>query len=867
MASRSRARFPFVHPASVRALALLLVLLAFERTAPAQSGAWSDEFDRPGLLGRVFAVSDFGGELVAGGLAIEADGRKLGLLARYDGQHWSPIGSGIQGFVVEDLALYRGRLVAAGNFDLAGGASVKSIASWDGTQWQPLRGGIGLSFASLGTVYAMAVFQNELYVAGMFDRADNVVVANIARWDGTQWSAVGSGFDGDVYALEAGADGKLYAGGAFGRAGSVAASNIAAWDGASWSAVGPGIGVPFNSPVRALEWHASKLWAGGYFDLPGGALYEKLASWDGSSWQAQGSFPDSSIGTQIDSLLSVGTDLYVGGNIVSVDGIDVERIARLSGTQWNSIGGVRGFANTNVVLALALHAGEVVAGGNFTNAGPSSAAAASVVSNSIASFDGSAWKQIGKGLGFNGSVSAGLLWNGGVAVVGSFNEAGRSSAPFAAFFDGVDWRRLGEFDGPAYDLCMFQNELIVAGNFSSVDGQSIVGVAAFDGSTWHGFGSGFGGGYGGLTVAVYRNQLYAGTIGGVLRWNGSNWEPFAQQIFGSVSDLHVHDGLLYIAGYFSALGGHIASWNGVTQQLVGGGMNDSVDTLASYNGSLVAGGSFTQAGGLAANRLARWDGSSWSAIPGVTGKEVTKLAVFSGQLVASGNPLQSGPALSYIGRWDGALWHALGGGIGGPAGALIADELGGHLYAGGLFQDAEGRPSWNFARWDSGSGTATSFCFGDGSSVPCPCGNSGLPGRGCQNSLSSGGALLTATGAASLANDTLGLTSSGELPNALSVLLQGTTAISPRAFGDGLRCAGGSVKRLYVRKAAGGIVLAPQPGDPSISARSAALGDPISPGATRHYQTYYRDPQPGFCPNPLGDSWNISSGLTLTWGQ
>lgn len=163
--------------------------------------------------------------------------------------------------------------------------------------------------------------------------------------------------------------------------------------------------------------------------------------------------------------------------------------------------------------------------------------------------------------------------------------------------------------------------------------------------------------------------------------------------------------------------------------------------------------------------------------------------------------------------------------------------------------------------------TGTPFCFGDGSTGACPCGNSGASGRGCENSAATGGALLAAAGTASIANDTLVLASSGELPTALSIFLQGSTAVAPLAFGDGLRCTGGALKRLYVHNASGGAISVPQPGDPSVSARSAALGDVLANGATRSYQTYYRDPQLGFCPSPAGNSWNISSGLSITWAQ
>jgi Tol biopolymer transport system component len=157
------------------------------------------------------------------------------------------------------------------------------------------------------------------------------------------------------------------------------------------------------------------------------------------------------------------------------------------------------------------------------------------------------------------------------------------------------------------------------------------------------------------------------------------------------------------------------------------------------------------------------------------------------------------------------------------------------------------------------------FCFGDGTNFACPCGNSGLPGRGCQNSAGTGGAMLSGSGVPSLAADTVHLISSYELPSVTSILLQGSAISAPTIFGDGRRCAGGTLKRLFSHAAVGGVATAPQGADLSISARSAALGSPISAGSTRIYQMYYRDPSASFCPNPPGNLYNISSAVAVTW--
>jgi hypothetical protein len=164
---------------------------------------------------------------------------------------------------------------------------------------------------------------------------------------------------------------------------------------------------------------------------------------------------------------------------------------------------------------------------------------------------------------------------------------------------------------------------------------------------------------------------------------------------------------------------------------------------------------------------------------------------------------------------------------------------------------------------NSGTGSPFfEFCYGDGTSArDCPCGNRGRPGRGCDNSNATGGARLAASGTPSLSSDAVRLSASSELPASLSIVLQGRGVVSSVGFGDGLRCAGGLLERLYVEHASNGAFSVPHPGDPSISARSAELGDPIPFGATRAYQVYYRDADLAFCPG----GFNASNAVSIAW--
>jgi plastocyanin len=220
----------------------------------------------------------------------------------------------------------------------------------------------------------------------------------------------------------------------------------------------------------------------------------------------------------------------------------------------------------------------------------------------------------------------------------------------------------------------------------------------------------------------------------------------------------------------------------------------------------------------------------------------------------------------------------------GVAHSIVGTHSGGQMYRFGMTDTASGQGiqlcyELRFTDWP-GNVTVTEsrcvpllppppgspFCPGDGTlSTLCPCSNFGSAGRGCANSEPGNqGARLESTGTVS--PDTVVLSTSGERSSSLSIFMQGDVQnASGILFGDGLRCTAGHTKRLYVKSASGGIASAPVSGDASITSRSATLGDPLLPGATRYYQTYYRDPDPSFCPSPVGAMFNVSSGQVITW--
>jgi len=176
--------------------------------------------------------------------------------------------------------------------------------------------------------------------------------------------------------------------------------------------------------------------------------------------------------------------------------------------------------------------------------------------------------------------------------------------------------------------------------------------------------------------------------------------------------------------------------------------------------------------------------------------------------------------------------------------------------------DGAGGDTGSLTGWTITGDTGVSampFCFGDGTGTACPCGNNGAAGNGCASSVNPNGANLAASGSASISNDTLSLDGTG-LPASSALYFQGTTQIAAgagAAFGDGLRCAGGTVIRLGTKTSVGGASSYPS-GSPAVHVKG---GD--SAGDVRMYQCWYRNAA-AFC---TPSTFNLTNGVQITWGS
>ncbi|HEY6172470.1 MAG TPA: T9SS type A sorting domain-containing protein [Candidatus Kapabacteria bacterium] len=150
-----------------------------------------------------------------------------------------------------------------------------------------------------GFITKLVAKDDKIFIVGDFTHIDDKLVNNIAMWDGTTWHSFGRGVsDTGKYLTGAYTKGKpiedivfhkddIYVGGFFARADSSIALSIAKWNGKEWSPLGSGVTSlddyydPFAAGVvRAMTIVDDKLYIAGTFNLAGGKNAQNISYYE-----------------------------------------------------------------------------------------------------------------------------------------------------------------------------------------------------------------------------------------------------------------------------------------------------------------------------------------------------------------------------------------------------------------------------------------------------------------------------------------------------------------------------------------------------------------------------------------------------------
>jgi len=145
-------------------------------------------------------------------------------------------------------------------------------------------------------------------------------------WDGSSWSALGTGMNGDVNDIVSGFDGTVYACGEFTTAGGTSCGRVAAWDGTAWVNIGDLAHATLTVEGNQLAVDDSgDIYLGGLFETIDGVTLNNIAKFNGSQWLPLGSgATDDTFGVASGEIYSIEFDsegrLWLSGDFVELGG-------------------------------------------------------------------------------------------------------------------------------------------------------------------------------------------------------------------------------------------------------------------------------------------------------------------------------------------------------------------------------------------------------------------------------------------------------------------------------------------------------------------------------------------------------------------
>lgn len=565
-------------------------------------------------------------------------------------------------------------------------------------------------------------WDGRLYITTGSYSDDILSTADLAVWDGREWSWLEGMLDGlrppDEYGhrphssqwrLDLWDDALLVAATSRGRGSdAVDLTRVSTWDGTAWTVLGDALpGFLRALAVAGDTPHVLVSVAG-----PDYTSHEQLLRWDGAQWERL------DLECDLQSVMwSDGEAIHVVGTLRTPDDAEQTGVLRFDGSAWSTVASVPSAR----VDCLARWKGRLLAG----------LATFAADDDVLLQWDGAAWIPFDVALrhakepGFfsYARLSSIRVEEDRLVVTGSFRpEDDLENWLHVAAFDGTGWSELGGVvDGYAHGLTTWRGIDTVYGGFSTANGRRVHGLALRREAGWEEIRRSDA-----LRADPHRllsrddGLWVTGNVydaGGVpmrapVVWDGATWSTRSPQNSGAVVyDVAEHEGKLYAAGSFRTTIGdstfHVPlavreddAWTPIHADW---GEMDDADNLVSWGSSIAVSSRIWPSDGPWFGRVAIWDDDVVDTLDTGDRGEIHALTTYKGRLYVAGLFYElNDTRLLMIAAYDGTTLDRIGG-VGGEAHAFekMGDELvvGGHFLVVGDSINARAAAVWNDTRW------------------------------------------------------------------------------------------------------------------------------------------------------------------------
>ena len=293
-----------------------------------------NHIDKPGLHG-LYADS-INDVLIAFGQVVFYD--SSGIYPKYShatyklsNDNWDTLemrNNAFLGGKILDIIWYKGKYYATGGFGEIGSSKSRFWATYENSKWNSSN----LTPDDAGVVFK--VFNDTLYVGGVFSNVDSLHCPGLVKFDGASFSNV----KGEsllnyprVYDIEWFNNGLVVSG--FLSEHPLSDSNFLLYYKNGIKTIPKGWRINTFSNVAAIEKYKGSLYVSGNFShTDGTSLGRNIVMWDGKKWHRLGTGCDGAI----DKMIVFNNELIVTGVFTYCDGVNAHHIAKWNGQQWCS---------------------------------------------------------------------------------------------------------------------------------------------------------------------------------------------------------------------------------------------------------------------------------------------------------------------------------------------------------------------------------------------------------------------------------------------------------------------------------------------------------------------------------------------------